>query len=76
MPSFLAMQTTTCIPLGAGMVYRVFLTSRCREELGLNLRFVEAWIRTMERAGPGVPFSGLASAIGHCCPAAPGSCGT
>jgi predicted RND superfamily exporter protein len=49
------------------------LTSR-RRELWLNLRFVGAWIRTMERAGPGVLFSGLASAIGYCRPAAPGSC--
>jgi len=40
-PSFLAMQTTTCIMLGTGMDYCVFLTSRRREELGLNLRFVE-----------------------------------
>ncbi len=37
----LAMQTATRIPLGAGMDYRVFLTSRRREELRLNLRFVE-----------------------------------
>ncbi len=62
-PSFLAMQTTTCILLGIGMDYCVFLASRYREERrehGVR----EAWIRTMERAGPGVLFSGLTSAIG------------
>ncbi|MEO2241105.1 MAG: hydrophobe/amphiphile efflux-3 (HAE3) family transporter [Euryarchaeota archaeon] len=62
-PSFLAMQTTTCILLGIGMDYCVFLASRYREERREH-DVRTAWIRTMERAGPGVLFSGLTSAIG------------
>ncbi|WP_457620718.1 hydrophobe/amphiphile efflux-3 (HAE3) family transporter [Methanopyrus sp.] len=62
-PSFLTMQTTTCILLGIGMDYCVFLASRYREERKKH-DVKEAWARTMERAGPGVLFSGLTSAIG------------
>ncbi|AAM02269.1 hydrophobe/amphiphile efflux-3 (HAE3) family transporter [Methanopyrus kandleri] len=62
-PSFLAMQTTICILLGIGMDYCVFLASRYREERKEH-GVKEAWTHTMERAGPGVLFSGLTSAIG------------
>ncbi|WP_456435234.1 hydrophobe/amphiphile efflux-3 (HAE3) family transporter [Methanopyrus sp.] len=62
-PSFLAMQTTMCILLGIGMDYCVFMASRYREERKKH-GVEEAWTRTMERAGPGVLFSGLTSAIG------------
>ncbi len=66
-PSFITMQTMTCVLLGIGMDYCVFLASRYVEERRRRRKerdIVESWVATMERAGPGVLFSGLTSAAG------------
>ncbi len=64
-PSFITMQTMTCVLLGIGMDYCVFLASRYVEERRRREKgIVDSWVVTMERTGPGVLFSGMTSAAG------------